>query len=243
MENFPRKLTELEKYLLFSVLPENKTGYNAYRKKIETLSVIGKGRFGETNLVLGKAESIPDLTAPSAPVFAIGFVIFEKNKADIVVHEQIDDEIEFDISFSNPVKENLHEINKWNYSEWIPGSNAPGDNSSVREVEIVKNEFILAVASRHKKVWLHSTSNGINLLLPVTNFYNYLMMAKNIRSAEIVFKPERLFSDLNSFKDDELRQAFIAYNKYFKRVRLDLPAQNQIQNKKSKSLFDLFKRG
>ncbi len=245
MENiFPRKLTELEKNLLFSILPENKSGYNAYRKKIENLFVIGKGRFGETNLILGKEGNVPDFTIPSPPVFAIGFVYYENNKADIIINEQIDDEIEFDIFFSNALNENLREIKRWSYSEWIPGYNAPGDNSSVREVEIIKNEFLLAIAPGHKKLWLHSYKNGINLLLPVTNFYNYLMLVKNIRSAEIVFKPDRLFSELNSFKDDELIKAFTAYNKYFRHVNLnfDEPAQNT-HKKKSKKLFDLFKRG
>ena len=53
LNDFPRKLTERERDFLFSILPENKKGYKLYRDKIDSLFVIGFGRFGDTNLVLG----------------------------------------------------------------------------------------------------------------------------------------------------------------------------------------------
>ncbi|MFO7446653.1 MAG: hypothetical protein R6W90_09810 [Ignavibacteriaceae bacterium] len=238
---FPREITALEKELLFSVLPVNKPGYAGYRDKIERLVVTGQGRFGNSNFILGKAGSSPDLSLPSSPVFALGTIIYTMNKADIVIHEAVDDEIEYDISVDNDASE-LNEIKRWNYSEWEPGDNAPGDNSYVKETEIVNDEFILAIAPVDKKIWLHVKESGINMLIPVTNFYNYLMMVKNIRDKEKVFKPALLFADLKDFNDDELRLAFIAYNKYFKRIKIDYP-QAQPAEQPKKNIFKLFKRG
>ncbi len=98
---FPRALTELERECLFSVLPENKTGYKIYREKISKLKVNGAGRFGGGNLVLGMEGSIPDNSFSSAPVFASGTIEFDECNAEINIHEELDNEIEFDIVFSS----------------------------------------------------------------------------------------------------------------------------------------------
>ncbi len=107
---FPRELTELEREILFSVLPENKPGYKIYRDKISRLKVTGTGRFGGGNFILGKEGSLPDLSVSSAPVFASGTIEFEDCVADINIHEEMDNEIEFDISFSKEkIPSLLHE--------------------------------------------------------------------------------------------------------------------------------------
>ncbi len=240
---FPRRLTERERDFLFSILPENKKGYNLYRDKIDSSLVIGFGRFGDTNLVLGKENSPVDLDLPSAPIFASGVVVCKEGNVDILIHEEIDDEIEFDISFqyADKVPENLNEVKRWSYSEWIPGNKAPGDNSEIREIIIEPQKKILAIAPVHKKIWLHNYKDEVNYLLPVTNYYNYLMIIKNIRDPKIILKNKLLFKELDSYSDEELMLAFISYNKYFRRFNIDYnPIKSSNQKRTQK--FKFFKR-
>ncbi len=239
LNDFPRRLTERERDFLFSILPENKIGYKLYKDKIESLFVIGFGRFGDTNLVLGKENSLIDLDIPSAPIFASGVVVCEEGNIDILIHEEIDEQIEFDISFqyADKVPDNLNEIKRWSYSHWNPGDSAPNDNSEVREIIIEPNKSLLAIGPVHKKIWLHNFENEVNYLLPVTNYYNYLMIVKNIRDPKIILKNKLLFEELNSFTDEELVLAFISYNKYFRRFKIDynpVKSPNQKRTKKFK---------
>jgi hypothetical protein len=238
---FPRKLTSVENMLLFSVLPENKSGYNSYRNKINNLVVTGSGRFGEGNFVLGKEGTKPDLSLPSAPVFAIGSNVYEEATVDVTIHEDIDDEIEYDISArnQNSIPETLTEIKKWNYSEWNPGDEAPNDNSQVREI-IINDDYILAVAPLHKKIWLHERRSGVNFLLPVTNFYNELMRVCNIRDTKIALKPSSFFNTHNQFTNEQLMLAFFSYNKYLKRVDIDYTFAYETHRKKKKSFLSVF---
>lgn len=241
---FPRYLTPNENILLFSVLPENKTGYKIYRNKINTLMVTGSGRFGRGNFVLGREGTKPDFTFPSSPVFAVGTNIYEEGTIDITIHEDVDDEIEFDISARNQesLPDKLTEVSKWNYSVWNPGDKAPNDNSIVREIVIVKNEYLLAVAPQHKKLWLHEYKSGINFLIPVTNFYNELMRVCGIKDASIALKPSSFFENLYKFKDEELMLAFTSYNRYLKRINIDIPIPLNTEKKK-KNFLSIFKKG
>src|SRR3546814_18572439 len=66
--------------------------------KIESLLVTGKGRFDRKNLLLGKEGNKPDLSVPSNPVFACGTIICKETEIDVLIHEEFDDEIEFDIT-------------------------------------------------------------------------------------------------------------------------------------------------
>jgi hypothetical protein len=208
---FPRELTKIENKLLFSVLPENKPGYNAYRKKISQLLVIGSGRFGGGNFILGSSNNKPDLSLPSSSVLAIGTNIYEEGTIDITIHEEIDDEIEYDIAVRNSdsLPASLTEIKKWNYSEWNPGYAAPDDSSQVREVLLIDEKYLLAVAPFHKKIWLHEYDSGINYLIPVTNYYNELMRVTQVKDSTVALKPNSFFDNLDKFNDEELRMAFL----------------------------------
>ena len=99
-EHFPRELTNQEKYLLFSVLPGEKPGYRAYREKIDKLTVTGYGRFKNNNFILGTKNTIPDLSFSSSPVFAAGIATIPGDEIDILIHEEVDDEIEFAVCSS-----------------------------------------------------------------------------------------------------------------------------------------------
>lgn len=233
---FPRSLTDDEKKYLFSVLPENKPGYKSYREKINELSVIGYGRFGGTNLILGKENEKPDLSIPSSPVFAAGYVIYDSVEVYIVIHEEEFDQIEIDISetiLSDEIKEKK-EINRWNYSEWKPGDRAPNDNGMVRQVDLSVDNYILAFAPTHKKIWVHNSATGINHFIPSGIFYNELMSIKGIRESKIVLNYNLLFEKLSEFGDNELFSAFINYNKLKRRIKFDY---NQVEIKKEKESF------
>ena len=246
MEKFPRSLTEREKYLLFIVLPEEKPGYKEYRNKIDDLIVIGHGRFSRNNMILGEHGKVPDLSFPSTPVFATGTVICKETEIDITIHEEIDNEIEFDISTNNsfdPVDE-FSELSDWSYSKWNPGENAPNDNSPVREVVIIPDNLILVIAAFHKKIWLHKVETGVNHLIPLSNFYNQLMMVKDIRNTKVALNPGLFFNQLNEYSDSDLVSAFITYNKYLKRFDIDMSYfEKQNDENSKKSLFSIFHRG
>jgi len=242
---FPRNLTSIENILLFSVLPENKTGYNACRNKIKALVVTGSGRFGDGNFILGKKDTQPDLSFPSSSVFAIGTNIYKEGTIDITIHEEVDDEIEFDISVLNQISipETLTEIKRWNYSEWNPGDKAPDDGSYVKEVKIVENKYILAIATLHKRIWLHEYKSGINFLIPLSNFYNELMRVCSIKDTKVALNPSSFFENLKNFNDVELKLAFLSYNKYLKRVDIKEPIPIDSPANKEKKFFSLFRKG
>ncbi|MHB8580908.1 MAG: hypothetical protein ACYDA4_13780 [Ignavibacteriaceae bacterium] len=241
---FPRKLTEKEKYLLYSILPENKPGYKIYKDKIESLYVIAMGKFGEGNLILGKENSIYDYSTPSSPILAVGVVCSEDQFYDISIQEEMDDEIEIDISVIKNVTGDILNIKSLNYSDWNPGDKAPGDNSFVREVVFLPDKFIIAFAPVHKKIWIHNLENKINYLIPLSNFYNHLMLVKKIRDPKIALQPNLFFSKLDSFENVDLKAAFLLYNKYFRRINFDYSQfQTQQSQIKKNSLFSFFKKG
>jgi hypothetical protein len=58
-------------------------------------------------------------------------------------------------------------------------------------------------------------------LIPVTNFYNELMVHKRIRDPRVALAPARLFEDLDRHSDIDLRSAFVSSNAMTRRVVVD----------------------
>jgi len=52
------------------------------------------------------------------------------------------------------------------------------------------------------------------------------MAIKKNRDPEIALKPPRFFTELNSYSKEELGTAFISYNKYMKRLNLNLKIED-----------------
>ncbi len=243
---FPRDLTQKEKEILFSILPIEKPGYKKYREKIEKLKIIGIGRFGGGNMILGNANTKPDLLVSSMPVFALGSVECENSNLDVIIHEELEDEIEFDIS-ANIELTNFESVkikSSWSYSTWNPGEKSPNDSSFVREVVVIPKKYLLAIVPKHQKLWLHDTETGINHLIPISNFYNHLMLTKNIRDSKIALKPSSFFIEHEKYSDKDLASAFLYYNKYMKRVEIDYSEfHHKVTNKKKRKLLNFFSRG
>ena len=242
--NFPAKLSEREQRWLFYMLPENKPGYSDYRKKIENMFILGNGRFGEGNYILGKEEADVDLSSPSAPVLAAGTVVCNEIDIDIAIHEEFEEQIEIDI---NPrgaavIPEYVNEKGYWTFSDWLPGKKAPGDNSDVREIHLIKNAVVIAISPSLKRIWVYEASSGINHLIPVSNFYNEIMMIKNERDPAVALNSKRLFTHLNEFTDEEIGQGFLMYNKYLNKIKLDYSLFKKEADAKNTSFSGFFKR-
>jgi hypothetical protein len=52
------------------------------------------------------------------------------------------------------------------------------------------------------------------MIILVTNFYNSLVMNKNIRDSNALLNPKSIFKNLSTFLDNDLVQALLAFNKY-----------------------------
>lgn len=247
MMEFPRELTRQEIYLLFSVLPEYKPGYNSYREKINKLYVTGPGRYNNNDLILGRQNTVPDITLPPAPVFAAGIVKIPGDEIDILINEEVDDEIEIELNIKNSTKipEEINELGRWSYSDWNPGNKSPGDNGEVREIVVVKGKYILVFAPSHKKIWLHDYENGVNYLIPLTNFYNELMRFKRIKDPAKALNPKLFFEDITGFPDEDLISTLVLYNKYMRRFPVDFSKYLTVQQPETKKrrITDMFRKG
>ena len=222
---YPRALTSQEKDWLYYVLPDTGTSYRTYREKIESMVVIGEGRFGEGNYVLGYEGDEPDLSYSSLPMFACGQIEFEEAKVQISVHELYDNKIEFSINeiMGEAIPEGAKEIRRWSYSCWKPGSPSPFDNDELRAVELfnVKGEMVLVFSPAGRTIWLYEKASGVNWIIPVTNFLNEMLRGNSRIDRTKGLDISYVFSNLKLFNDDDFRKAVVQYNKHWRRVDLN----------------------
>lgn len=222
-EFFPRSLRFKERELLEFVLPAESPGYNEYRRTISAMVVLAAGRRGMGNVVLGKPGDRADITSPLLPVIAYGAVETTTETFTITVRELVCDQIDVEIvsNRGEEIPDELNEVRRWTYSTWRPGTPSPAMHSSVREVKI-KNDLVLAVAPQEKRLWLFDGRLQMNHLIPITNFYNELMLQKRIRDPKVALKSMMLFDQHDRYTDEDLRSAFVAYNGLKRRVDLTL---------------------
>jgi hypothetical protein len=243
-ERYPRPLTDAERNWIFTALPENKPGYKKYRDIIDSYSVIGAGRFGAGNLILGNDDDVADPDNLAAPIFAIANITYGDAGVYVALHEEVEEQIEIDFkaSSSGNIPDDLSLAKVWTYSTWVPGQKAPNDNAEVRQIYIIPGQVILAVAPTHKKIWVYNSKSGINHFIPVTNFYNQVMLIQGITDPETALNPGRLFTDLNEFSDELLAGVFLVYNKHWKRINLDYNLFEKKGGDGKKSFFGLFNK-
>jgi hypothetical protein len=229
--SFPRGLRLKERDLLESVLPSDRPGYRRYRELLETMQVIGEGRRGAGNLILGHPGDVPDLTSPFAPVVAYGIVETTRDRYTITVRESRGDQIDAEIVslHDEVIPEHFEEKRRWTYATWRPGSVSPATGTPVREVQI-DSRSVLVIAVADKRLWLYDGATGMNHPIPVTNYHNELMLHKQIRDPAIALQAGLLFDQLSSYSDDDLREAFVSYNAARRRVEVETlprPAPNR----------------
>jgi hypothetical protein len=218
---YPRHLTELERSMIEPVLPADRPGYRSYRKYLDELLVIGEGRWGTGDLILGHPDDTPEISGPMEKVFASGFVYTESAKISLTVHEYDGEQLEIIIASVSgeeiPDAVTIQRIET--YSVWLRGKNCPFCNGIVREVEIRKSpDAVIVLCTRDHLVWVYDESSGVNYPIPVTNYYNEVMFYKHIKDPAIALKSENLFTMIDEHTDSELREAFLRYNKTWYRV-------------------------
>lgn len=82
-------------------------------------------------------------------------------------------------------------------------------------------QLVLAICASDRMMWLYDSRSGVNHPIPVTNYYNELMLHKNIRDPNIALDSKRLFTDHSRFSDTDLILAFKTYNQLRAKVELD----------------------
>ena len=119
------------------------------------------------------------------------------------------------------------EKRRWTYSSWKTGDPLPSTMERLREVNI--NEHLtIGIATREKRILLHDAASGIVHLIPITNFYNELMLHRNIRDPRIALNSNLFFQDIERYADEDLRRSFVAYNKLKHRVSvIEVPPATQ----------------
>lgn len=220
--SYPRTLRAKERDLLESVLPSDRPGYRKYRDLIETMQVIGEGRRGAGNLVLGYPGQIPDLTSPLPPVVAYGVVETTQDRYTITVREFAGEQLDVEIvsAHDEEVPDHFEEKRRWTYATWRPGTASPATGMPVREVAI-DDRSVLAIAPVEKRLWLYDGATGMNHPIPITNYHNELMLHKQIRDPAIALQSGLLFDRLFSYSNEDLRAAFVSYNAGRRRVEVN----------------------
>lgn len=233
---FPRPLTGKEWLLIEWILPEDRAGYNKYRSLLQSLQVIGYGRWGESDLLLGEPGDTPEISGPMERVFANGIIEAEEGKITVAVHEYVAGQLEVQITnlHDDSVPGDLRIKRKATYSMWKPGDGCPFCMQSVREVMINKNEprAVLAICRHDKNLWVYDEADGVNHPIPATNYYNELMLHKHIKDPSVALQSKNLFGMLDDFSDDDLRQAFVKYNKTWRRISIQSESESNTDSKK-----------
>lgn len=224
----PRELTEYERSLLLWVLPIDRSGYAEYRKFVEGWKVVGKGRRGEGNYILARPGQTLDIESPLPQVLAYGFVRSDEGEVTISVRERFGEQLEFEITgpASNSVFQGLESYHRWTFSEWLPSRTCPACDGPSREIEMKTGSgqsLILAFCVTDRRLWVYDEQTGINHLIPVTGYYNELMLQNRVQDPKIALNSKRLFSDLGTYSDSALTRAFSSYNRLRTKVLLKEP--------------------
>ncbi len=225
-ETFPRELTRSERELLVWLLPEDRPGYRMYRELVVKWKVVARGRRGEGNYILGEAGRQPDTASPLPQVFAYGVVEYSSAHVAVTVRERLDDQIEFEIVNldGERIPDLAEEKRRWSYSSWLPSAPCPQCLGALRKVEMKTGRgltLVLAICAFDQRLWVFDASSGVSHPIPVTNFYNELMLQKNVRDPKIALNARRLFSDLSDYEDSDLVKAFVTYNALRTKILLD----------------------
>jgi len=228
--HYPRDLTAREREWILWILPADRPGYREYRTVIDRMSVIGEGRRGNGEIILGPKGSDVNLDLPLAPVFAYGAIDTNFGTISVTLREISCDQISVEsvCQRMENVPEEFEESRRWTYSTWMPGQLCPQCNEKVREVQMQTAErrqlqYVLSICSNDKRLWVYDAILQVNKLIPVTNYYNELMLHKNIRDPKIALDAKRFFFDLNNYSDEDLVHAFVRYNALKSKVVIGEP--------------------
>ena len=235
---YPRALSPREREWVEWILPVDRPGYGEFREIINSMSIIGEGRRGKGEIVLGKSGDAPDFSEPFGSVFAYGAIETNFGMISITIREMVNDQISLEIvshRFDEVPKE-FEESRRWTYSTWNPGQPCPQCLKPLREVSMhtpAGKHLILAMCTNNKRLWAFDKESRVNRLIPVTNFYNELMLHKNIRDPKVALDGKQLFVDLEEYSDEDLTYAFFTYNKIRTKFHIDDKLEADYKKKQS----------
>ncbi|HYM19729.1 MAG TPA: hypothetical protein VEW28_01860 [Candidatus Kapabacteria bacterium] len=217
--NFPRSLTNEELNILSWLLPEHSSVYGSLLWNIRSRIVLGEGRWGTGDLVMGSSDMQIDVTLPMTPAIAYGECFVGDETLSVSAHEKnIDDQIEVQFSGVFPISENIDTASGWTYSYWKPGMPCPATGEPVREAALYEAsgaiKYTLAISSAKKTIWLHHHASAYNQFIGITAFADELFRTHHIRDADAVMHPASVFTRLSEFTDADLRRALIEYNTF-----------------------------
>lgn len=225
-QRYPRPLRARERAWLEWILPADRPGYAAFGEALSGLSVIGEGRRGEGEIVLGPPGAEPDLNPPLGAVYSYGAIETNFGTISVTVREPVDGQLSLEIVShrAERVPEEFEEARRWTYARWNPGDPCPQCAAPAREVPMRtsgESRLVLALCAADRRLWVHDAASLVNRLIPVTNFYNEIMLHKNIRDPKIALDSRRLFADLGTLTDADLSRAFQTYNALKAKVHID----------------------
>lgn len=231
-------------YIINWLLPESSSFYSEFRKKISSKIILGEGRWGKGDFLFGKLGDAIDTTEGMKPVVAFGEINFQNEDLEFVIsvsiHEPNNDGIiELQISpdffdfiylgfalptleqFNNSIFGDFKIVKKWTYSYWQPNQNCPAYATELRIVDITNSEIFLAFSKELKSIWAYDTLAKNNVIIPLTAYYNTLMLHKEITTPSRVLNPKTLFNELHLYSDLDLKNAFVLYNNEKKKIPLN----------------------
>jgi hypothetical protein len=137
----------------------------------------------------------------------------------ITVREPFEGQIDIEMVSrgGEEIPDHFEEKRRWTYSVWSPGDSSPATGETVREV-VVDPDLTLAIAAGERRLWMHARSSGMVIPIPITNFYNELMLTKQIRDPAVALRSQLLFESHRAYTDGDLKAAFVAYNAVKRRV-------------------------
>ncbi|MBI1803055.1 MAG: hypothetical protein HY033_09145 [Ignavibacteriae bacterium] len=246
---YPRLLSPREREWIEWILPADRPGYKRYRELLDSMEVIGEGRRGQGEIILGEKGARVDLESPLPAVFAYGAIETNFGILSITVREILDAQISIEIVSHRAdfIPEEFEESRRWTYSTWSIGEPCPQCMKPVREVFMhtsTGDRLMLAICPIDKRMWVYDAASMVNRLIPATNYYNELMLHRNIRDPKIALDSKRLFADLAKYTDEELTYAFLTYNKIRTKVHIDGLVESDRKEKPSmiRRLAGLFRK-
>ncbi len=242
--HYPRGLQPIERDLIGSVLPGDRSGYRAYREAVAGMVVLAQGMRGRGHLVLGTPGSVADVSSPLSGVVAYGAVEIEGGEIVVAVREETDDQIHVEIMArpGDGLPASFQEVRRWTYSSWSPGQPSPQSATPVKEVQL-SSGTVLVLSATDKRIWLYSSTTGMNRLIPITTLYGELMAVEKIRDPDIALRPGRFFEDLPKYSDVSLKKAFLSYNEVHPRMINNQPSGNVSGGKRKSGVFEFLKFG
>jgi hypothetical protein len=225
---FPRGLTDGELRILRWVLPEGRPGYERYRELLQRWAVVGARPWNDRSYILASTDSHFDLEAPQEQIVALGVMGAGSTTMVVTVRQLRGEQVEFELAGPEPASSiaEFERLPRWRLSAWASSFSCPECGRKPREVAMQTESgrrLVLALCAEDHRLWVFDQHSGMNLPLPLTRFYNELMLQLRIQDPRVVLHPERFFVDLAMYSDPSLIKAFEAYNRIRGRIDLDRP--------------------